>query len=241
VALTAKEAANYLGIDPKTLRQKLRDGRIRGRQNGGTWIVELADLNAYRQGTRYAPAAAPEDLEVLEPVALQAVGFGDEAVRGGAVRYREPALCEDGYESLALWSSWFSFIEAARVIPRQPGVYVAREAQTGDIVYVGMAAERKGHGMRGRLAIYARGRGATSGLGEGAMDRALADPAWLRERLTEAERGTQLRAKDLARAAIDRADLQIRWAETADGPSAAALEIEVLQSFEGQPLWNRRR
>lgn len=35
-----------------------------------------------------------------------------------------------------------------------------------------MTGERKGNGLRGRLAIYASGKGASSGLGEHAFDRA---------------------------------------------------------------------
>jgi excisionase family DNA binding protein len=237
MSLTAKEAAAYLGLDPKALRQKLRDGYIQGHQVGVMWRVEKAALDAYLAGTTEAPRQAFEAAE--GPGKRQSVKL--DAVTAQLESQPPLALSQGNYETLAIWTPWVSFAEAARAIPRLPGVYVARERQTGNIVYVGMAAERMGNGMRGRLAIYARGRGATSGLGEGAMDRALADPAWLRERLTEAEQGVPLRAKDLARAAVDRADLQMRWSSTADGPSASALEISVLRTFDGLPLWNRRR
>jgi excisionase family DNA binding protein len=47
--LTATEAAARLGLHPKTLRQKLRDGVIKGRQVGrNTWVVEERDIEAYR-------------------------------------------------------------------------------------------------------------------------------------------------------------------------------------------------
>lgn len=95
--------------------------------------------------------------------------------------------------------------------------------------------------MRGRLAIYSSGKGATSGMGETALDLALADPVWMRERLIEAERGRSLRAKDLAKAALDKANLELRWTTTIDGPTASALELAVIDSFAGEPLWNRRR
>lgn len=83
--------------------------------------------------------------------------------------------------------------------PLVPGVYMAREGTAGPIVYVGMAGERAGRtgtgtpkGLRGRLGVYASGKGLASGLGEAVMDRALADPGWLRERLTEVESGEPL-------------------------------------------------
>ncbi|MFJ5695084.1 HNH endonuclease [Arthrobacter sp. NPDC093125] len=47
--LTATEAAAKLGLNPKTLRQKLRDGVIKGRQIGrNTWVVEEGDVEEYR-------------------------------------------------------------------------------------------------------------------------------------------------------------------------------------------------
>ena len=86
------------------------------------------------------------------------------------------------------WSGWVSFNEALAVAPRLPGVYVARQSDTGPIVYIGMAGERTGggrpQGIRGRLAVYTTGKGLASGLGEAAFDRALADPEWVAARLS---------------------------------------------------------
>lgn len=79
------------------------------------------------------------------------------------------------------WSDWHPLDVAAPEATTDPGVYIARSGS--EVVYVGMAGERRGLGVRGRLQIYARGRGAVSGLGEAALDRALADPAWLSDRL----------------------------------------------------------
>ena len=42
------------------------------------------------------------------------------------------------------------FDAAATAAPRVPGVYLARQA-AGDLVYVGMAGERRGQGVRARL------------------------------------------------------------------------------------------
>lgn len=95
---------------------------------------------------------------------------------------------------MADWSEWVPFGEALASAPLVPGVDMAREGTTGPIVYVGMAGERAGRtgtgtpkGLRGRLGVYVSGKGLASGLGEAVMDRALADPGWLRERLAEAE------------------------------------------------------
>jgi len=115
-------------------------------------------------------------------------------------------------ESLAAWSAWVPLVEAVASAPIEPGVYMAREGAHGPVVYVGMAGERRGRGVRGRLSVYSRGKAAVSGLGEAAMDRALADPAWLRARLAEAEAGRPERAAAWARLALQRSDLHLRWA-----------------------------
>jgi hypothetical protein len=118
---------------------------------------------------------------------------------------------------------------------------MAREGPDGPVVYVGMAGERRGRGIRDRLSVYSRGKGLVSGLGEAAMDRALADPAWLRERLHEVEQGHPRRAKAWGQAALTRANLHIRWTVTGDRTSARALERAVLRTLADVELWNRAR
>lgn len=145
------------------------------------------------------------------------------------------------YRGLAEWSAWLPVAEAYAVAPRLPGVYLAREGVDGPIVYVGMAGDRRGEGLRGRLRVYVGGKGAVSGLGEAAMDRALADAEWLRVRLAELEQGRPLRAKGWAALALARADLHVCWAVTDDQQGAVALERAVQLSFDGAPLWNRAR
>jgi hypothetical protein len=150
----------------------------------------------------------------------------------------------DPLAELATWSPWLPFEEALETAPRLPGVYVARFAN-GPIVYVGRAGERAGggipKGIQGRLLVYLTGKGLASGLGEAALDRALADPVWLRERLVEVEAGNPRRAKDWGRAAIARAGLQVRWATTPDRSSATALETKCVAALAEIDLWNRRR
>jgi hypothetical protein len=63
-----------------------------------------------------------------------------------------PMTKPDHSDSLADWSLWFPFVEAVAVAPRLPGVYMAKDS--AQVVYVGMAAERRGQGIRGRLTVY---------------------------------------------------------------------------------------
>lgn len=148
-------------------------------------------------------------------------------------------------EEMADWSAWVPFEEALVTAPLVPGVYMAREGTDGPVVYVGMAGERAGggrpKGLRGRLSVYVSGKGAVSGLGEAAMDRALADAEWLRERMAEVERGEPKRAKEWGQAAMARAKLQVRWTTTVDKASADALEKRVLRALNDPGLWNRGR
>ena len=148
-------------------------------------------------------------------------------------------------EQMAEWSVWVPFEIAAATAPFLPGVYMARQGPDGPIVYVGMAGERasggKPKGLRGRLSVYATGKGAVSGLGEATMDRALADAEWLRERLAEVLAGTPMRATEWARAAVARASLHVRWATTADKASASVLEKRLLRVLADADLWNRGR
>lgn len=144
-------------------------------------------------------------------------------------------------EDLADWSAWLPLAQGAVEAPRLPGVYMMRGQHDGPIVYIGMAGERRGQGIRGRLAVYMSGKAAVSGLGEAAFNRALAEPDWVRARLEELESGSPGTAKQWARAAVDHWDLHARWAVTADRASARVLERQVLAALHAESLWNVRR
>lgn len=64
--------------------------------------------------------------------------------------------------ALAAWSPWTPFALAIQQAPRLPGVYLARQTATGPLVYVGMAGERRGKGIKDRLTVYYRGKAAVS-------------------------------------------------------------------------------
>ncbi len=71
------------------------------------------------------------------------------------------------------------------------------------------------------------------------MDRALRDIDWLRQRLEQVEQGADWRTRDRATAALERAELQIRWATKPTGKAARELEHDVLVALANVDLWNR--
>lgn len=235
--ISAEEAAVILGMSPKTLRQRLRDERPEGAvqippQHGGNWFLrpsyvkQLAAERGRRIPKQSAPLSVPPNPALLptdeEPSLPPALARAGADLRHGT------------------WSEWIPFSDALRVAPRFPGVYMFRIAAAPDRgpVYIGMAGERKGNGLRGRLAIYASGKGAGSGLGEHAFDRALEDPKWLQARLDEALAGNPMRAKAAARSAIDHAGLEVRWQTVETRAQALQLEAQLISKYRPQ-LWNR--
>lgn len=44
---TPEEAAEYLGISPYTVRQRLKSGELAGRKHGARWLIRVADLASY--------------------------------------------------------------------------------------------------------------------------------------------------------------------------------------------------
>lgn len=144
--------------------------------------------------------------------------------------------------ALADWSPWLPFVEARSVAPREPGVYLLREP-SGQIRYVGMAGERAGggrpQGLRGRLSVYWSGKGAVSGFGEAALDRALADHDWVEEQLARLRATGPRRAKEWAQQAVLRLGLEVSWAVSADKSDADFLEKQVVALLRPHGIWNR--
>ena len=141
-------------------------------------------------------------------------------------------------DDLAGWSEPLPLAEAASLAPTLPGVYILYCGDPPVATYVGMAGERRGAGLRGRLRVYLSGKGAVSGFGEAAFDRARQDGAWVAERLAEAKAGTPKQTKEVAALAVTRLDPRVCWAVTADKAEALALEDSVLAVLPD--LWNRR-
>jgi hypothetical protein len=160
-----------------------------------------------------------------------------------AVRNQVVAEAYAEVHALAEWSPWMPFETARRAAPREPGVYMLREPTTGAIRYAGMAGERAGggrpQGLHGRLAVYWTGKGAVSGFGEAALDRALADADWVAQQLRELRENGPKRAKQWARDAVLRLDLEVSWAVCADRDDARYLETQVVDLLRPYDLWNR--
>jgi hypothetical protein len=144
-------------------------------------------------------------------------------------------------DDAASWSPWVPLQEAARTATRRPGVYMARAEAVGSIiVYVGMAGERRGLGVRGRLGVYATGRAIHSGLGKASLDRALTSSSFVRERLRNLERGEAATAQDWGRAANEWNGIQVRWTASQSVEEARELERVVMARCEPRELWNVR-
>lgn len=142
--------------------------------------------------------------------------------------------------TLGEWSAWEDFNpETVRTAPMAPGVYMFKQGSR--LVYVGRAGERSGRGLRGRLTIYVSGRAPHSGLGSLALERALQDALWLRERLQEVEAGHMLTVRAWSRLAVERAELQVCWCTTSTAEAGVAMERAVLDALRDEDLWNRAR
>lgn len=158
----------------------------------------------------------------------------------------DAAARHDAYlavSQMADWSPWALFANVLAEAPRLPGVYLLRDPRDRVIRYVGMAGERTGsgrpQGLYGRLTVYRTGRGAVSGFGEAALDRALADPDWAASKLEHLGASGPQRAKEWARDAISRLAPEVSWTTCADGPDARHLEVQVIQLLRPFGLWNR--
>ncbi|WP_424708774.1 hypothetical protein [Microbacterium sp. SLBN-111] len=139
---------------------------------------------------------------------------------------------------LADWSDWQPFFDAALDAPLMPGVYQMR-LRDGLIVYVGMARERRGQGIRGRLSMYRRGKGAVSGFGEAALDRALADADFIEEHLARVRTGQPARTAVWAQNAIRWFDVEVRWVECDTGKATSVLENAAIELLLVHGIWNR--
>ena len=109
-----------------------------------------------------------------------------------------------------------------------------------------MAGERSGRGtktpqgIRGRLSAYVTGQGLGGGLIGVSLDQALADPVWLKQRVTDVEQGKPMRAKDWGKESLRQHNLQVRWLVSDDTKAARALEAKCLRLLADTGLWNHR-
>ena len=122
-----------------------------------------------------------------------------------------------------------------------------------------MAGERGGggrpQGLYGRLSVHLAGTGVMSGFAEAALDRALADPAWVEARLDHLRAGRPGRTRDWARDAVLRLAPEVSWAACHERADARHLEVQVdallrpsacgpqqvIVEHEERPPWHDRR
>ena len=160
-------------------------------------------------------------------------------------RVHDPALVAayTAVEELAEWSPWEPLEEALPHAPRDPGVYLLREPRTQLVRYAALAGERAGggraQGLHGRLAAYRTGRGAVGGFTEAALDRALADPAWLEHQLHRLRTTGAQRARAWGRDAVAHLAPEVSWSPCAERADAAYLADRVLALLRPHDLWDR--
>lgn len=140
---------------------------------------------------------------------------------------------------LADWSAWAPLADALPEAPRSPGVYLLMEPAARVVRHAGHAGERAGsgypQGLHGRLRDHLTGQAPVSGLAEAALDRALADPDWVRERLAGRPQG----ARRWAAAAVRRLELDVAWAGCPDRDEARWLAGRVVELLRPHGLWAR--
>ncbi|NMM83093.1 hypothetical protein B2J88_01700 [Rhodococcus sp. SRB_17] len=139
-------------------------------------------------------------------------------------------------DALAAWTVWLRLEDIrTQITPGNPGVYMARYADSGHIFYVGESHRR---GVRERLDEYRLGND-LNGLGSVLADLAFADPGFVRERLDEIESGSPRTAVQWMKLAMTRRSIEFSVAETADGQSAQVLEEQVLAALPSEHLLNK--
>jgi hypothetical protein len=158
-------------------------------------------------------------------------------------------------DRLAEWSEWVPMTGVSDLFPRgiherdgevyaeqpasiavshRPGVYMFRRRKSGRVVYVGMSKD-----LSKRLLNYAAGAtdsGLMAGLERSAIKRHV--------RVRIPGRSFFLADYGAQRwrcAALRDADLEVRWAYTANEDDARRLEATVIRAFDGKPIWNQVR
>ena len=111
---------------------------------------------------------------------------------------------------------------------KSAGVYLARYADTEIVFYVGYAGVR---GVPARLTEYAGGND-LNGLGVAALNLALNDAEWIRQRLDDVESGKSADAVQWMRDALVRVPIEISILSAGGPPEAKKLEDEMIELYE---------
>jgi hypothetical protein len=144
-----------------------------------------------------------------------------------------------GLADLAEWSAWAPLASVLPEAPRAPGVFLLLERGPQAIRHVAHAGERSGggspQGLYGGLRALVAGHGAITGFAEAALDRALADPDWVRAQLDAGP----ARARRWAAAAVRRLEPDVAWSVCADADEARWLAGQVAERLRPHGLWAR--
>lgn len=103
---TPEEVAERLRLHVKTVRQFLRDGRLRGARVGKQYRIARADLQAFAGGAAHGPPTRRRRAEVMstiridaiDPAAFSRITNTLMAALAGDAPEREPVRLESAYD-----------------------------------------------------------------------------------------------------------------------------------------------
>ncbi len=94
--LTPEEAAERLAVSPKSIREWLRQGKLKGVRAGRLWRIRERDLEAFLDPVLHALEKAPEDDEPLTEEDKKAVAEAEKAIAQGKTKPWEQVKREMG-------------------------------------------------------------------------------------------------------------------------------------------------
>ncbi|MBE3582466.1 MAG: helix-turn-helix domain-containing protein [Thermoanaerobacteraceae bacterium] len=84
--LTPEEAAEILAVSPKSVREWLRQGKLKGVKAGRLWRIRKCDLEAFLDPVLHSLETAPEDDEPLTEEDRIAISEAERAIAQGKTR-----------------------------------------------------------------------------------------------------------------------------------------------------------
>jgi len=94
--LTPEEAAERLAVSPKSIREWLRQGKLKGVKAGRLWRIRERDLEAFLDPVVHALETAPEDDEPLTAEDKRAIAEAEKAITQGKTKPWEQVKREMG-------------------------------------------------------------------------------------------------------------------------------------------------
>lgn len=84
--LTPEEVAEILAVTPKSVREWLRQGKLKGVKAGRLWRIRERDLEAFLDPVLHALETAPEDDEPLTEEDERAIAEAEKAIAQGRTK-----------------------------------------------------------------------------------------------------------------------------------------------------------